>query len=583
MTRPDAGRPDDAADFLDFAAARQGPALRGATLVTGDPATGERAALAALTALAADWTAAREEGPDRALRALLFRRAVAASDEPAPTTAEVEQDPEEDGTDPVDVEVRRGRVRAALRSVPGRARAAAVLRWLEEQGVEESADLLGARADEVRADVDAVRGALRAVAPDLDEDAARGLLELVADEVIEVEIAGSAWAAAQARRRTVRRRTALVGGVLAATGVAGVVAGREDPRPPAPSPRPSPSDGRLPSLAVAGGRVLLAPAPADETSLPRYRDAARTALPERFGPGEERPLPLLSPTGNSSSVRAVYLVRVRAERYQPAILQPRRSARVALVPMAALRPTVDPTGGRAVHLGPRTIDSDRHRLVFAQPGAVVLLDVRSARTHRFEVPDEHLTRAGWAPDNETLVVTGEGRGWLVDARTGAVTRSAHVLNPGWGDLASSVGQAAVRSFSGRGRLVSLRSIDGPDLDLYGDSISNTEGWVCRGAYIGEIAATGNRLQGLVAVQGDLRPSPRILAASAVEGVPLAAYRPLGWGPRNTVILESRRAVAGRIVSRVLAWDVVEDRLFVVGEVDPASDAEDEGFTGAWTL
>ena len=149
------------------------------------------------------------------------------------------------------------------------------------------------------------------------------------------------------------------------------------------------------------------------------------------------------------------------------------------------------------------------------------------------------------------------------------------------------GRATVRTFSGSGRITGARELTGPDLDAYGPSISNIEGWACRAAFFGAVPATRSRIQGLVAVQGDLRPSPRILAAARTAAVPLGSYRPLAWGPRDTVIFESRsvRGVFPRSATRVLAWDVIADRLYRVGEVDPPHrDAPDEqGFTGVWAL
>ncbi|HET6968341.1 MAG TPA: hypothetical protein VFI44_08700, partial [Ornithinibacter sp.] len=113
----------------------------------------------------------------------------------------------------------------------------------------------------------------------------------------------------------------------------------------------------------------------------------------------------------------------------------------------------------------------------------------------------------------------------------------------------------------------------------------TEGWGSAHASLGPtfVGAT-SRSQGLVAVQGDLRPVPRVLAASRTPGVPKGAYRPLLWGPRDVVLLESRsyQGLSGSPTLRLLAWDVIEGSLVRVGEVGPVR-ATGDGFTGAYAL
>ena len=78
------------------------------------------------------------------------------------------------------------------------------------------------------------------------------------------------------------------------------------------------------------------------------------------------------------------------------------------------------------------------------------------------------------------------------------------------------------------------------MEVSGPTVSNIEGWGAAHAYLGQtFAGAIQRSQGLVAVQGDLRPVPRVLAATRTPSVPKGAYRPLIWGPRDVVVLESR--------------------------------------------
>ena len=344
---------------------------------------------------------------------------------------------------------------------------------------------------------------------------------------------------------------------------------------PAPPDAPAVTDGRLPEARVDGARVMFAPAADAEAALPLYPASASMALPRAFGPGEP-PLPILSPAGSDASVRAVYLVRVREDRYQPAVLLPRRSERPWVVAIAALRPVRDAAGTERLGLGPRTVDTDRHRLVLVQPGEVVVLDVRSVRTLRIPVPDTGLLEAGWALDGRTVVARSATQAWLVDTRTSAVTRAGGPVETGWAGIRVTAGTVFVQAFSPAGRLTGVRSVSGPDLEVSGPSVSNIEGWACRAATLVSGSGVGRR-DGLVAVQGDLRPSPRFLAAP--EGSTPPAYRPLVWGPRDTLLLESRVGET----TRVLAWDVIGGRLHRVGQVAAATEDAAVGFTGAWCL
>lgn len=583
MSGEEAGRAAARAGFAEFASAHEGLAVRSAVLVCGDARTGERVALEALTAVARDWAVAREEGPEAALRRELHHRAVAAAEHHPPHDRDTEPTPGADDEGDA-VEARRSAVRQALATLTPRQRSVAVLTWLEDRHSGDVASVVGRPLDEVHADLDTAEDALHAASVGAAGDDARpwALLALVADEVEEPPLAAAAEDAA-ARSRRVRRRGALLGGAVVVVGAAAAVALGGDPEPPAPRPSPTTSegDGRLTRLEVAGIGVYLAPV--DEELLPPYPDAPELALPGRLGPGPDRPLELLSAAGSSASVRAAFLVQVEPARYQPVLFLPRQTPDGLLVPMAPLRPTADTAGARGVPLGPRTIDTDRHRLVFPQPGAVVILEVRSARTFRIPVRDENLVTAGWAPDGHTVVATSSTGRWLVDTRRGTVVRAGGEVVPGWADIGVSGGRPMIRTFSGAGRLLSLRSLDGPEIDAYGEPISNIEGWACRATFFGASNATLGRMQGLMAAQSDVRPQPRILAAP--NDAPLFAYRPLGWGPRDTVLLESRSVGRDGPVRRLLAWDVIEGRMYRVAELDAVArySADAQPFTGAWAL
>ena len=143
----------------------------------------------------------------------------------------------------------------------------------------------------------------------------------------------------------------------------------------------------------------------------------------------------------------------------------------------------------------------------------------------------------------------------------------------------------LRSFSAAGAYTGGRELRGPVIEVDGPTVSNTEAWASAHAYLGQTyAGAVGRSQGLLAVQGDLRPTPRILAATRSPAVPKGCYRPLAFGPQDVVILESRSfaGLSERPTLRLLAWDVIGGRLSHVGEVGPVS-ANAGGFTGAYAL
>ena len=140
------------------------------------------------------------------------------------------------------------------------------------------------------------------------------------------------------------------------------------------------------------------------------------------------------------------------------------------------------------------------------------------------------------------------------------------------------------SFSSEGVLTATRPVPDVAAAPYGEPVANLELWTAGGVVLDPILAGSlGRTQGLLAAQDDLSISPRLLAAPVVDGVPQPAYRPLGWGPRDTLVLESR-SVDGRVGERrrLLAWDVIGARLWRVGEVEAAVDAP-PGFTGLFAI
>lgn len=422
----------------------------------------------------------------------------------------------------------------------------------------------------------------------------RDLLELASDDVPELDLAQAAWDTARAEGRAVRRRVLLgAGAAAAAAAVVTVVVRDRLPAPTVPAEDASTPPGRLATADVGGVAVFLAPEPGEETLLERYVDAEALALGDWIAFEDARPLPKLAPgtglTSNDASVRAVLLAWSHdADGLVPVLHTPRVGGGPQhLVCTAVPLVRADPTEtGQGMLLGPRTIRDDRRAVVFPQPGEVVVLDARDGTADRIPVPDTGLHRAGWSKDDRTVLATGDKGSWVIDTAARTVRPAVGPVGPDWVDLITADdGVTSLRSFSGSGQLTGTRPLRGPDLSVSGESVANTEGWAAAHASLGQTYGGAlSRSQGLIAVQGDLRPTPRVLAATRTPGVPKGAYRPLVWGPRDVIVFESRsfQGVTESPTLRLLAWDVIAGTLFRVGEVGPARPVGD-GFTGAYAL
>lgn len=420
------------------------------------------------------------------------------------------------------------------------------------------------------------------------------LLELASDDVPEVDLARAAWDAAREERRVVRRRLLLGAGAAAAAGAVVTVVVRDRAGDASVPADPSPTRPATLSTAQVGGvTVDLAPAPGGETVLPRYVDAAALGLGEDIGFDDAMQLPKLGPTTgrprNAASVRSVMLSWMPgSDQLMPVLYLPRAEAGIEYLACPhVLLVRADPTRtGQGMVLGPRTIRDDRRAVVFPQPGEVVVLDARDGTADRIPVPDPGLFRAGWAKDGHTVIATGSKGSWVIDTAEGTVELAGGPVGSGWvGLVTTDDGATSLRTFAASGRLTGSRPLRGPVISVSGETVGNTEGWASAHAYLGQtFVGAISRGQGLVAVQGDLRPTPRVLAATRTPGVPKGAYRPLVWGPRDVVVLESR-SFQGRSevpTVRLLAWDVIDGSLSRVGEVGPVRPVG-YGFTGAYAL
>jgi len=163
---PQAPWPDD--EFVDYAQARQHALLRAAYLVTGDLRLAEGIVRSALVQLGRQWDRVREEQPDLFVRRLVYRDAIASwRHRPPEQVATSESDEPDERWDTEEVE-RRREVMRALDALTPRQRAVVVLRWFEERGGPEVADVLGCSLGAVHTEGEQALGLLRAALPRAD-------------------------------------------------------------------------------------------------------------------------------------------------------------------------------------------------------------------------------------------------------------------------------------------------------------------------------------------------------------------------------------------------------------------------------
>ena len=291
--------------------------------------------------------------------------------------------------EPWDAEVveRRREVLRALDALTPRQRAVVVLRWFEERGEREVADVLGCSVGTAHAEgIEALAGcAPRCPAPTSEPGAC--------DERRPARAAG----AGQRRRPRARPRSGGLGGGPA-TEPAGRATHRARRRVVWPRPgrwasscgtgarhRPehrAPRRRRWRRTAgcrphsVEGVTVYLAPDPPDEALLPRYPDAARLKIPRHLGPADPAIRAELGPGGGVDRAAACGVPRRRRGGWlPPGALRAGRA-----VPGRGTRIAGQPGGGRG-EVGARPAVDLRRPAQGRHPAARTSRGARRARRH----------------------------------------------------------------------------------------------------------------------------------------------------------------------------------------------------------
>ncbi len=522
-------RQDVDVDFARYVRARQHQLLRAAYLVCGDTRLAQDVLERALSTVAGRWERLRDH-PDPVVRQHLYRDAVSAAKRARrdSLSAVLAAEKVSDGRDRDPV--------PGWEALGPELRAPVVLVHFEERGAAETAEVLGEPVDRTARHLDTAMSLLGA-----GSGRELGvLLDRSSQHLVEVDLAERAWATALAER-AVRRRRILSGlGGIAAVGVVVAVAqgiGR-DTTPPVP-PTPSPTStvlNRLPDGTVYASM----PREGKEDQLPDY-DAGLPSLIDPRG----RVVSLSKLPSPPSTIVAVYLRR--AGTHYRAVLVPKDRTQV-LVDELDLLPVSDGAGNEGLPLGPKAISTDGRSVVFAQPGAVVRLDLDSGKVGRYVVPAPDLEVAGWGEGSDVVVRT-PSRSFTLD-----------------------LADPAPRAVPGPVPAPATEGLGLPVTELVGETMTAGR-WSASGAYLDQVVTSpvivrgeGPIYQGLVAVDSEARTGRVLIAPESPDGLTgrfVSCCTALGWADPSTLLFRS----AGYDGSWVLAWNVETGRVYDVTRLD----------------
>jgi hypothetical protein len=402
------------------------------------------------------------------------------------------------------------------------------------------------------------------------------LLDDLSVDVREVDLAERAWQGAEIRRARARRR--VLGGAAAAAAVAlaGYAwlgpAADSDVRPTGPMPTNQTSGASEPSTrgwkaATDGTRYVVAPALGTEDSLP-WTDMG---LPPEINSDLPRKSLADVPASLRASARAVYLTPadgrspVDATAFRPVVVLD--DGTQAEVDTVTLERVSDAEGNAHPPLDARAVDAGL-RLVFAQPGAVVVVDLWTASVTRVPVPDPHLEWAGWPSSGDPRIVARSADAvWLIDPD------AKNVARPTQGEGDAMAGRYAFEAERSSATLDEVNAgvrgraaVPWPMVEPWGDTMGTARtgarvDWVASAAFLGDTGDKGldatAPYQGLVAMRTEATPikeAPEIRLAVFGEDPrrTKGCCRVIGWYPSGQHVLYLTETSTG---AHVLAWDV----------------------------
>lgn len=602
-------------DYAAFVRARVDELWRIALLVTGD---GDHASLAVrhgVAALARVWGSDLGERPEVILPGEVARAAQhlpTHSERPGPPGPAPPRGDEEEVADAGDAhdaehmhdaddvqdadDIRQAAaVWSALAELSPRQRAVLTLTSYAGLEPDDVADTLHLRRSVVVEEQRGAEAALRhtgagasvwADAPTLlalaVDTAALRLPEVDGDEVVQ-----DAWRAHQERRS--RRRLlglGVAGLVVVGTGAAGVLAARDDattsdpdrgapdtPGPTGPASEAMPDGPQLRFVESQGLTIDLAPGSEEQQRLPEWAGRGSLRLPSPLGFAAGAGIPPL--TGRDDRVVAVLLrVVARAQQWRP-VLVLGASGRMAEVDVT-LRRTA--TGGAP--LSPTCVSDDAHRVVLPVERDVAVVDVRSGKVRRFDVPDGAIASVGWTAGSRFVVVRGASA-WRLDPTSGRLLR-AFASDAGHAIIVPRSGSNVVIVNNDRGISQQLKAMPRAVKGVGRVAVSDAVPQVADAVTFHPVTQqeTG-RLGGLYAAEVTTMRS-RGLAALDEPGTPQPALRPRLWAGRGVLLLSSTGFRSGAATDRLLVWETMAGRLWRAGEVVPAS-SQPGAFSGHYVL
>ncbi len=398
------------------------------------------------------------------------------------------------------------------------------------------------------------------------------LLNQASDLMPEPDLADAAWAGGLAVRR--RRRRSTVAGIVVVLLIAvvasliAVLGGNSKSGISPPTTAPTHPPGYLPPVGqIAGIDYWNAPPAGSERFLDRMDTPLGDLLRRPDEPGDLRNNPI-------DRIAAVTLVEENGS-YAPLLLAPSTDwARADL----ELRPIA--TGAP---LSSGAIAPNGRLVAFPQPGGVTVLDSTNSATQQIHVPTADVRSVSWLPDSRSLLVSGPGAAYRVEADAGnqfqptvvavAPSNDAEAVTAPY-RLDGPQGRVAVMRYGGNNSWNAVGSPQLPVATWVGQTFAmgNLAARLFTAAQLPQVPTLVSKPQVVAVISPRQAASNRLLvlgetpAATPTPGrnTPDAVREPgccfvLGWYDEHTVLLQ--------VKDWVLGWDLSTGRVRRVTELE----------------
>lgn len=378
----------------------------------------------------------------------------------------------------------------------------------------------------------------------------RELLDELASAVAPSDLTEIGWL--DGRRRRTRRRALVATGAVAAVVTVVTLTWATTPSPGNPPVGGTPTPSAGPTGSAVPGRILVAPARADEPALPWRStplppDLTAPATPTRLSADPvARALALIETTDPPSS----HGIEVIGADGRPRSID---SVNLQMVP--------DGAGNQSYPLRAGSLAPDGTKAAFPQHDAIVIVDLTTGLARRLALPGFN-EDVQWSPDSNLVIVTRSAGGVVLDASAGTSKPLTGSTGAGIAFLdstrlvelpASATEQTSVRI---RRTLTSQAE--------FVASINDFAGWWGQPFVTGQLVArssfsAGLQVEGiatsnpqLITVLDTATPTDRRVLALDWTGRNKGCCPVLGWLDTDTVLFLSD---GGGTATRILAWDV----------------------------